>query len=101
MKQITLGALTASRCAVKHGKMGGVEGAGGIQGWLDSLQSAMRNRQETFNQLCAEDRMAPAERQPGTKLARGIGHKCYHPASCDMLTLSPSSRSGHCLLCLG
>lgn len=29
MKQIALGALTASQCAVKHGDMGGVEGAGG------------------------------------------------------------------------
>lgn len=103
MKQIALGALAASQCAVERGDMGGVEGAGGgIQGWLDSLQSAVRNRQETLNQLvCAEDRMAPAERQPGTKLAGGIGHKCYHQASSEMLTLSPSSRSGHCLLCLG
>ena len=62
MKQIAVGALTASQCAVKHGDMGGVEGAGGIQGWLDSLQSAVGNRQETFNQLVCR-------RQNGTSSA--------------------------------
>lgn len=63
MKQIALGALTASQCAVERGDMGGVEGAGGgIQGWLDSLQSAVRNRQETFNQLVCR-------RQSGTSRA--------------------------------
>lgn len=44
--------------------------------------------------------MAPGQRQPGTELARSIGQKCYHPASSDMLTLSPLSGSGH-LFCLG
>lgn len=37
----------------------------------------------------------------GPTLARGIGHKCYQAASGDMRTLSPSSPSYHCLLCLG
>lgn len=71
MKQIALGAFTASQCAVEHGDMGGVEGAGGIPGWLDSLQSAVKNRQETFTQLvCTRQNgtsRAPARHKAGQR----------------------------------
>lgn len=57
-----MGAFIASQRAVERGDMGGVGECvclcvcvrvvgGSIQGWLDSVQSAVRNRQETFNQL--------------------------------------------------
>ncbi|KAK5867326.1 hypothetical protein PBY51_011829 [Eleginops maclovinus] len=36
----------------------------------------------------AEDSVAPVERQPGTETARGIGHKCYHPASSEYNSIS-------------
>lgn len=77
MKQIALGAFTASQCAVVHGDMGGVEGwrgggggGGGIQGWLDSLQSAVRKRQ-AFNQLVRRRQngtsRAPARHKAGLR----------------------------------
>lgn len=43
---------------------------GGIQGWLDSLQSAVRNRQETFNQLVCirqDGTIAPARHKAGQR----------------------------------
>lgn len=78
MKQITVGAFTASQRAVERGDMGGVGecvcmcvgGGGSIQGWLDSLQSAVRNRQETFNQLvCIRQNgtIAPARHEAGQR----------------------------------
>lgn len=100
MKQIALGALNASQSSVAiwvelRVRMG-------IQGWLDSLQSAVRNRQETFYQLVCR-------RQNGTSTAPAM-HKAGQRHRSQMLsprlrwhaiTLSPSSRSGYCLLCLG
>lgn len=47
-----------------------VGGGGSIQGWLDSLQSAVRNRQETFNQLvCIRQNgtIAPARHEAGQR----------------------------------
>lgn len=82
MKQITVGAFAASQRAVERGDVGGVGesvfvyvyvcvgGWGGIQGWLDSLQSAVRNRQETFNQLVCirqDGTIAPARHKAGQR----------------------------------
>lgn len=83
MKQITVGAFAASQQAVERGDVGGVgesvfvcicvcgrEEGGGIQGWLDSLQSAVRNRQETFNQLVCirqDGTIAPARHKAGQR----------------------------------
>lgn len=79
MKQIALEALTASQRAVKRGDMGGAEG-GVIQGWLDSLQSAVRKRQETFNQLVSR-------RQNGTSRAPSR-HKAAQRHRSQMLSSS-------------
>lgn len=46
---------------------------------------------------CVEDKVAPVGHHPGTKLTRDTGHKCYHPGSGDILTLSYSLRSAHCV----
>ncbi len=83
MKQIALGALTAWQCAVERRDMGGVDGAGegGIQGWLDSLQSSVRNRQETFNQLVCR-------RQNGTSRAPAR-HKAGQRPRSQMLSPGP------------
>lgn len=87
MRQIALGALTASQRAAERDNMGGVEGVWGrewgIQRWLDSLQSLWETDKKHSISWCGEDMMAPAERQQG-KLAWGIGQKCYHFTSGDM-----------------
>lgn len=71
MKQIALEALTALQCAVKRGDMGGVKGAGGLyMKWLDSLQSAVRNGEEIFNQLVSrwqKGSIAPARHKAGQR----------------------------------
>lgn len=87
MRQIALGALTASQRAAERDNMGGVEGVWGkewgIQRWLDSLQSLWETDKKHSISWCGEDMMAPAECQQG-KLAWGIGQKCYHFTSGDM-----------------
>lgn len=112
MRQIREGVLVAAQRSAERSDMGGAvrvfekEGRGGHSRMARrSLQSAVRKQtRKTSSQLVlAQDRMAPAQRSAGagTTLARGIGHKCYQAASGDMRTLSPSSPSYHCLLCLG
>lgn len=79
-------------------------GGGGIQGWLDGFCNLLwESRREKHPVSCCWRKTEWHQRSAGagTTLARGIGHKCYQAASGDMRTLSPSSPSYHCLLCLG
>lgn len=80
MKQIALGALIASQSSVVIWVE--LRVWRGIQGWLDSLQSAVRNRQETFYQLVCR-------RQNGTSTAPAM-HKAGQRHRSRML--SPSLR---------
>lgn len=87
MRQIALRALISSQRAVEREDMGGVVGVwgrtwmgwGGIQRWLDSLQSAVRNRQETSNRLVWG-------RHNGTSIAPAKQVRLRHRS--EMLSLS-------------
>lgn len=113
MRQIREGVLVAAQRSVERSDMGGAvrvfvkEGRRGGGAFKDgstvsaiccekadekNIQSAGCWRKTEWHQRSAG---------AGTTLARGIGHKCYQAASGDMRTLSPSSPSYHCLLCLG
>lgn len=113
MRQIRQGVLVAAQRSVERSDMGGAvrvfvkdgpEGWGGIQGWLDGFCNLLwESRREKHPVSCCWRKTEWHQRSAGagTTLARGIGHKCYQAASGDMRTLSPSSPSYHCLLCLG
>lgn len=111
MMQICEGVLLASQRSVERSHMGGVVRVSVKE---EEEEAGAFKDASTVPAICCEKkknhpvglRCRKTERHQRSSgaaatLTRGRGHKCYQAASGDMPTLSPSSPSYHCLLCLG